>query len=660
MHFNYLLKSTLALSLCSVLFVGCSSDSSSNTDTDSSSLGSETSVNGILVDPFITGAILCEDADKNGACGISEQVSTATDSSGSFEFENELTVGSHIIIKEQGFHNGVPYTLDIAGVVDSEGQIDVVSPLTTLQTKNLSASQIKSMLHNAGLTNVTDEDIFANPLEGGLDTLTDDNSLRRLHATLATYGMLKILEGSVSLKALSSDELINSSEVNTILTAMISAIKETLSKSTLENIETQASSFSSSIFTPPEVSVSVVAATAITIIDALTKVAYETCNQTDGSDSEKVSAALNQFSVNKDAIVAKMSDLGMRYYAMENRSVFNAIPAQYQSLLPQAIKDALATTEGNAVILNASSFDIEEQSSEVANFILEAYADTTSQAQITTVSTCPANHIGEDQPHYAAGLDCDGDGGTVAFETPRKFKVAFKSLALVNQAGEKKYIINKSDLNESVVFDISDPKILGDLTIAQGTYTSVYAEIYYYWLDMKMYSANEYTQFRVYMSDDNRAHATEGHHQGDVTLTDANNTELGWLSPGGKWKLNEEIAVRAEPNDPNIPLYASTKDADTNRQRGPFGDNTLWDTESLNPNDVFTITQSISNLVITKESKVKITFNVKNNWYWEDYNGDNIFGAAEHKSADTNITEAADINATWAPILGLPTITKVY
>jgi len=656
MNFSLLVKSTLALSLASVLFIGCSSESTSSTTPVSTA---STAVSGVLVDPFISGATLCEDVDKNGACGTSEQVSTATDASGNFSFAEALTAGSHIIIKEQGFHNGVPYTLDIAGIVDADGKIDIVSPLTTLQTKSLTATQIKTLLHNAGLTNVTDDDILANPLEGGLDTLTDDNSLRRLHATLATYGMLKILEGSTTLKALSSDELMNSTEVNNILTAMVTAIKETLSKSTLDSIKTQTASFSSAIFTPPEVSVSVVAATAITIIDALTKVAYTTCNQTDGSDNAKVTAALAQFSTNRAAIVGKMSDLGMRYYAMENRSVFSALHTDIQALFPQAIKDALATASDSAVTLNSTSFDIEEQSSAVANFILEAYADSTAQAQATTVTTCPAGAT-SDQPHYAAGLDCDGDGGKVAFETPRKFKVAFKSLALVNQAGEKKYLINKSTLAESVIFDISDPKILGDLTIPQGTYTSLFVEIYYYWLDMKMYSDSEYTQFRVYMSDDNRTHATAGHHQGDVTLTDANNIEQGWLDAGGIWNLDNDVSVRPEPNDPNVPLYASTKDTNTSRQRGPFGNDDLWNNETLNPNDIFTITQPIANLVITKESKVKLTFNVKNNWYWEDYNGDGIFGAAEHKSADGNITEAADINATWAPILGLPTITKVY
>ncbi len=656
MKTSTIIKSIFALSLIPLL-IGCSGGGSSSTETNETISPTSYATSGVLVDPFISGSVLCEDVNKNAVCDINEQLSSVTDANGQFTFEHNLTAGSHIIVKSQGFHNGVPYTLDLSGIVDENGEIKVVSPLTTLQTKQLTTLQIVALLQSAGLTNITEDDILSNPLEGGINTLNDDNSLRKLQATVATYGMLKTIKGSKRLQELTSDELVNSKEIKDILTVMVSNIKDTLSKATLDEIQTQTQSFKRDGFNPPDVTVSVVAATAITIMDALTKVAYDKCNQTDGSDSQKIEAALKSFEENKNFIIAKTEDIGMRYYAMENRSTFEMIPSQYHSLFPQAIQDGLAMSSSDAVVLGTKNFDIQKQSSEVANFILQAHASTSVEALPTLITTCP--NSGEDQPHYAAGLDCDNDGGVVAFETPRKFKVAFKSLALINQNGDKEYLINQDSLEKSIVFDISDPKVLGDLTIPLGTYTAVEVEIYYYWLDMQMYNKNEYTQFRIYMSDDNPTHPTEGHHQGDVTLTDENNQEIGWLSAGGIWKTSYAVTVRDEPIEPQTKLYSSSADPITNRQRGPYGGDELWNYEVLNPNDIFTVRENI-NLVVNKESKLELTFNVKNNWYWEDYNGDGIFGAAVHESPNNDLIEASDENATWSPIITMPKISTVY
>jgi hypothetical protein len=638
----------IALFICigfsSIVLVGCSGGSGGGSDG-----GTSPAVSGVLVDPFISGAVLCEDVDKSGTCDAGEQLSSTTDANGNFSFANDLTVGSHIIMSQQGFHNNVPYTLNLAGVVDADGNIDVVSPLTTLQTKSLTVPQIKGLLTAAGLGNLTDDDILANPLAGGINSLRTDNQLRRLHATLATYGMLKVIKGSKRLSELTALQLINSPEVNQILTAMVTTIKATLSMANLNVIQAQVDANNNAFFTAPTVSVNVITQTAVTTIDALTKIAYDTCNQTDGTDAQKVAAALAEMNSKKAAIIGKINAVGTQYYARENRNVFLALPAMAQAGLPAEIQAGINMANNAALVLSRDG-NVSKQSGDVANFIMQGYADANTKAQATTVTECPQNPS-EDQPNYMAGLDCDGDGGVVAFETPRSFKVAFKSMGLVNQAGEKLYLFNKPTLQDSIVFDITNPKDLGEMTIPQGTYTHVFAELYYYWLDMQMYNQGQYTQFRVYMSDDNRTHATAGHHQGDVTITDINNTEVGFLSPGGKW-----LESQAVPNRDNNAQYASTDDPDTSRKRGPYGNDTLWNNEALNPNDVFTVSQAI-NLNLTKESRFRMTFKVKDNWYWEDYNGDGIFGPSEHNN--TTITEAADANATWSPLLGFPDISIV-
>jgi len=62
MNTSKLIKPALAFSLASLIIAGCSSDS---TPTDSTNLEDNDiqtfTVDGIIVDPYIEGAILCED-----------------------------------------------------------------------------------------------------------------------------------------------------------------------------------------------------------------------------------------------------------------------------------------------------------------------------------------------------------------------------------------------------------------------------------------------------------------------------------------------------------------------------------------------------------------------------------------------------------------------
>ena len=97
---------------------------------------------------------------------------------------------------------------------------DVVSPLTTFETRGLTVLQIAEILNKAasdkGLTGfiVSETDILGDPLSGELlsknaGDITSAN-LINIQASLATYGILKIMNGSDSLKALSGNELYTS------------------------------------------------------------------------------------------------------------------------------------------------------------------------------------------------------------------------------------------------------------------------------------------------------------------------------------------------------------------------------------------------------------------------------------------------------------------
>ena len=51
------------------------------------------------------------------------------------------------------------------------------------------------------------------------------------------------------------------------------------------------------------------------------------------------------------------------------------------------------------------------------------------------ISSCPSSAPTTDDSRYAAGLDCDQDGGVIRFITPSSFKIAFKKLSFFKSDG---------------------------------------------------------------------------------------------------------------------------------------------------------------------------------------------------------------------------------
>ena len=326
-------KYVLALSLASVLFVGCSGDTSSDDEATSSY-----AAQGVIVDPYIQGAILCEDVNKDAVCNASEQNSSSSTSEGVFGFDNALTSGSHIIIKEQGVHAGKTYDLNISGVVSSSGTIDVVSPLTTFETRGLTTTQIAEILNKAatdsGLSGwaITANDISNDPLSDGLEDkkigdLTSAD-LVKIQASLASYGILKIMSGSHALSELSASELYSSgmgldghTELLEITKAMLFNIEATLNTTTLTSIKTAIDTGRNAMSAIPEATTnaglpeptaSLIIHIAVSIIERLAEIGYTECNATDGN----VTAALNEVQSNQATITAKGIQLGSQLYGL--------------------------------------------------------------------------------------------------------------------------------------------------------------------------------------------------------------------------------------------------------------------------------------------------------------------------------------------------------
>jgi len=269
------------------------------------------------------------------------------------------------------------------------------------------------------------------------------------------------------------------------------------------------------------------------------------------------------------------------------------------------------------------------------------------------LTTCPSTTPTMDGPEYVAGLDCDNDTGFTAFLTPQTFKVAIKRLSFVKSDGSVDVVPDSGTLIQSTVFDITSQITISDLTLTEGLYTSVEAEIYYYEITMPINSSPTITQsIRVYLSDDDfPAEGSLGHHQGDITLLDQNGVELGWVGVAVPW------TQAGLQTDPALVTRPGGTDAETGHQRGLFGNGDLWDQTSFqqgSSRDVFLISVPLGlTLTANLTRTVSFTFNVKDSWFWEDFDNDGNFNPCE----TVNAHDACASYAEWAPIFNLPVLS---
>ncbi|MCK9418790.1 MAG: hypothetical protein M0R70_05340 [Nitrospirae bacterium] len=273
-------------------------------------------------------------------------------------------------------------------------------------------------------------------------------------------------------------------------------------------------------------------------------------------------------------------------------------------------------------------------------------------ASVAQLNSCPSDTLPMDGPPYAAGLDCDKDGGSTAYLTPQSFKVAVKRLSFVKANGDHvDFIPDRGLLANSLVYDLTSEVTVSQLTISAGTYASVEAEIYYYEIKMPINSTPTTTQsIRVYLSDDDfSAEGSLGHHQGDITLVDDNGQELGWVGVATAWTTT---ALQTDKTSVSRP---GGTDTETGHQRGLFGNSDLWDQAVFTQGadrDIFLINEPLGLTVSADLTKtVTLIFKVKDSWFWEDFDHDETFNPCE------NTNDACIDYAEWAPIFNLPVLT---
>ncbi len=182
---------------------------------------------GVLVDPYISGAILQEVAEDGTT--ILQRGSTATDAQGHFEFSAEVQVGSIIETKisQLGTHVGEPNQVVLRRQIraNDDGLL-VVSPLTTLIANGSTETDVVALLQTAGLTDFSAGDIYIDPMSG-LDNLSSSVTSADLIRLQAAMAIANYLEAKNNPNSTALD--MNTSSEFQIFTSCLDAVQETLS-----------------------------------------------------------------------------------------------------------------------------------------------------------------------------------------------------------------------------------------------------------------------------------------------------------------------------------------------------------------------------------------------------------------------------------------------
>lgn len=264
--------------------------------------------------------------------------------------------------------------------------------------------------------------------------------------------------------------------------------------------------------------------------------------------------------------------------------------------------------------------------------------------------SCPSVTATMDTPQYDAGMDCDADGGVIQYLTPQSFKIALKRLTFIKDNQPFHIISDTGTLAQAVVYDLSTVLTLPEKALPAGNYTGVEAEIYYYEITMPINDPSSNTTIRIYLSDDDfPAEGSLGHHQGDITLVNGSGVELGWVGVAVPWTTGN---LQTNPSSINRP---GSTDGETGHQRGLYGNAQMWDQSQFSQGtgmDIYLLSAQFQMTISgNSSSAVTFTFPVKDSWFFEDFDNDQLFDPCQ------NTSDACAGNAEWSPIFVGPEIS---
>lgn len=281
-----------------------------------------------------------------------------------------------------------------------------------------------------------------------------------------------------------------------------------------------------------------------------------------------------------------------------------------------------------------------------ADFGEGTVAGALATAALALETECPVSSA-QDNPNYAAGLDCDGDGAPVAYLTPTAYRVAFKRLTFVHaDLGEIDVIPDTGTLAAAEVHDLTQEITLDELDVPAGHFIHMEIELVYFELVLEDGPAPR--TIRIYLSDDDfPAEGNGGHHQGDITLIGEDGSELGFVGMAQPWTPGALLAERGDTQG------GGGVDAETGHARGLFGDAGFWNRQELRQGpdqDVYLISQPISAFAEAGAATATLVFDVADSWFFEDFGNNGQFNPC------VDDIEACAIGAGWGPLFYPPTV----
>ncbi len=206
----------------------------------------------------------------------------------------------------------------------------------------LTDANIVTLLKTAGLTDITEADINADPMSNvsTLSGTVTEAQLARIHAALIDYGFTRVFEVTNTLKSLTPAQIMSSGTDTTnitgsngvyqILATMIKAVKSAVSPAVISSAQIPIDTANATIaaspagaYQLPAVTVEVIVKTSVAIIDRIAGDAAQTCNDNNGDYNEGLTKA-NSY-LNNANLATVIGDLGVTYYGAHNKSFLEAL-----------------------------------------------------------------------------------------------------------------------------------------------------------------------------------------------------------------------------------------------------------------------------------------------------------------------------------------------
>ncbi|PLA74576.1 hypothetical protein CYQ88_05710 [Hydrogenovibrio sp. SC-1] len=348
----------LFISLTALLLLGCEADketwpaeTSNTADTTSATDTSETgtttgdttaeikSLTITAVDPYISEAQFCIDTNKNGSCdqGTDPYSTEDTDNPGQYTFQDYTpTTDLPILTVKAGMHNGKDYALELKGTVTANSETAVINPATTAtHDKGVTGAEWVAILNQFSDqfgTVLTEADLTVDPLADLYDQdhaeLSSAN-ISRLRMQMTSYAILRILQSTQSFRDLTGTTLIasaTSGEGDGDSEDKLYKIMEQLSEAANKAVDPAAFTLflndtaytNIPITVRPALTTKDFSATAMTLIDHITELAYKQSSTHAGN----LTAIIDIITPELVHIVSRTTQIAKRYFAANHQAEF--------------------------------------------------------------------------------------------------------------------------------------------------------------------------------------------------------------------------------------------------------------------------------------------------------------------------------------------------